>query len=61
MASGPDHYREAERLLAAGRGDVAVLLEALSHAALALAAATALKSPSRSRWGKVAGRQEADR
>lgn len=55
--TGPDHYREAERLLAAGRGDVSVLLEALCHAQLALAAAMALKPPSRAKWGKVAGRQ----
>ena len=68
MPSGIDHYRAAERMLAgqrtAERGspdDNRVLTEALVHAQLATAAATALRSPSRAKWGKVAGRQEADR
>lgn len=36
-----------------------VAARAQVHATLALAAATALKTPSRSKWGRVAGRQEA--
>ena len=66
--TGPEHYREAERLPAgqrnADRGssaDLSVLLEALCHAQLATAAAMALKPPSRTKWGKVAGRQEGTR
>lgn len=50
MASGPDHYREAERLIEEAnrvghhdpqRGD-GILLAAQVHATLALAAATAI-------------------
>lgn len=67
MPSGIDHYRAAEQILAGQRSaergspaDISVLIEALCHAQLATAAAMALRSPSRVRWGKVAGRQEAD-
>lgn len=64
--TGPEHYKEAERLLATVEataedtvGSVAATVaQAQVHATLALAAATALKPPSRARWGKVAGRQE---
>lgn len=48
--SGPEHYREAERLTALGGNsadptDAAIVLtEAQAHATLALAAATALAS-----------------
>jgi len=37
--NGPEHYREAERILGSDDGDI---LEAQVHATLALAAATAL-------------------
>ena len=64
--TGIEHYREAERLIDdpefAAAGDPALALQYLAeaqvHATLALAAAVALKTPSRSRWGKVAGHQE---
>ncbi|MCQ9178559.1 hypothetical protein KMT30_05845 [Streptomyces sp. IBSBF 2953] len=56
MATGPEHYRAAERLLKDARrftyGDAgdpatgaALATEALGHAALALTAATALSAP----------------
>ena len=47
MTSGPDHYREAERLLTIGAGQRGSELDAICttaaqvHATLALAAATA--------------------
>lgn len=55
MSTGPDHYREAERLLA-GLADVelnsprepVIIAEAQVHATLALAAATAL-----ARWDQL--------
>lgn len=50
--TGPEHYREAEQLLADSRKiergsatDVSMLAEAQVHATLALAAATALNCP----------------
>jgi hypothetical protein len=65
--TGPEHYREAERLLAAGEydesGDEALhardVAAAQVHATLALAAATALDplavTAELSAWGDVAG------
>ena len=60
---GPGHYREAERLLAAARvatdhfydeqGAIPTLLAAMTHAALANAAATATGSSAE--WMKAAG------
>ena len=64
---GDEHYKAAERWLykaeQPGARGIAETTESCSaianvHATLALAAAVALKTPSRSRWGKVAGRQE---
>ncbi|MCX5229722.1 hypothetical protein [Streptomyces sp. NBC_00233] len=53
--TGPEHYREAERRLAAARADYntptasgLLVAEAQVHATLALAAATALSDPTRS-------------
>ncbi|MEW2250423.1 hypothetical protein AB0907_24150 [Streptomyces sp. NPDC006975] len=59
MATGPQHYREAERLASMAHrftyGDgadptvgAALAAEAQAHATLALAAATALSTPDRS-------------
>ena len=64
--TGPQHFKEAERLAALAvdyetqpdNHHVQLAQVAQTHALLALAAAVALKTPSRSRWGKVAGRQE---
>jgi hypothetical protein len=54
MASGPEHYREAERLLGvAEEPEVIRLAEAQVHATLALAAATAL--PAAQRYVGTAG------
>jgi len=68
MASGPEHYREAERLLEYGPGDelepervARDIAEAQVHATLALAAATALGAiggmplPEYQAWADVCG------
>jgi hypothetical protein len=64
--TGPDHYREAERLLAAAQGAtdqfhgqhdaIPTLLAAAAHAMLANAAATGATSQNDSReWIRTAG------
>ena len=64
MATGPDHYRRAEELLAHdGPLTGEVLATAQVHAALALAAATALVGGGRieaDAWRAVAGTRFAD-
>jgi hypothetical protein len=60
--TGPEHYREAERLLL-GSGETE---KSMVHATLALAAATALSENSSSSsdlkaWIKIAGEDEAER
>jgi hypothetical protein len=64
--NGPDHYREAERLLAEAttRGDFNPRAQwclelAKLHTALAHVAATALTSDGRE-WAQVAGRRSGD-
>ena len=75
--TGPEHYREAEQLLASGlfhrdegrpEPAAAALAAAQVHATLALAAATALQPssyandyPEHTEWSKVAGSREAGR
>jgi hypothetical protein len=75
--TGPEHYREAERLIAqagqehgAGWNDNAVFLngQAQAHALLALAAATALNDaecgkpgPDHGEWCELVGTQPAHR
>lgn len=61
MATGPEHYQEAERLLAVCAGpqrgtplDAACAAAAQVHATLALAAAYAEVNPT-SYWHQVAG------
>jgi hypothetical protein len=64
VATGPDHYRRAEELLARGgplTGEI--LATAQVHAMLALAAATALADVGRieaDAWREVAGTRHAD-
>ena len=64
MATGPDHYRRAEELLARdGPLTGEVLATAQVHATLALAAATALAGIGRieaDAWREVAGTRFAD-
>ncbi|KXK63383.1 hypothetical protein AWW66_03455 [Micromonospora rosaria] len=62
--TGPDHYREAERLLAAGAlpeserdytaPSLEVLIAGVGHAVLALAAATAANDPDPTGLGQPA-------
>ena len=69
--NGPDHYREAERILnkerydrVYDRDDIPDLLLALTHAVLGLAAATALSGGSKfeeDRWKDAAGSKLTDR
>ena len=60
--TGPEHYREAERLLdeaadtSTNEAEAAIATRAQAHATLALAAATAVKSPTDGHaWVEVAG------
>jgi hypothetical protein len=69
--TGPEHYREAEQLIAAARSTAQAstlesthryaqtIAEAQVHAMLALAAATAVSSDSRE-WHNVAGTKLSD-
>lgn len=61
MATGPEHYRRAEELLARdGPLTGEVLATAQVHATLALAAATALVGGEADAWREVAGTRFAD-
>ncbi|KQX27485.1 hypothetical protein ASD97_24595 [Streptomyces sp. Root63] len=62
--TGPEHYREAERLLKDEYRTAQSIADAQVHATLALAAATALppgvNSPARTAWGSVTEGEQPD-
>ncbi|MFJ3601842.1 hypothetical protein ACIPVA_03505 [Streptomyces anulatus] len=62
--TGPEHYREAERLLKDECRTAPSIADAQVHATLALAAATALppgvNSPARTAWASAAGGEQPD-
>lgn len=62
--TGPEHYREAERLLKDEYRTAQSIADAQVHATLALAAATALppgvNSPARTAWVPVTGGEQPD-
>ena len=74
MASGPEHYEEAERLITMARTTrpddlyggytetqaAIILAEAQVHAALALAAATVLGEAELREWREMAGTTPSD-